>query len=157
MAGYEVLFGIRNRIRTLCRRPGRSRAHNCGSFLDGDTRNQGRLPATTVSRNLSDSSTKKLNKIIQAANKEHHYSTEELDFELHDTQREQRDPHECQLNEPSHSGRVHALAIWRYGRVSSDLRIILVLVTRERARKHTALYNIGFSEVEAFFRQKIEL
>ena len=41
MAGYEVLFGIRNRIRTLCRRPVRSRAHNLvlpppGSFLDGD-------------------------------------------------------------------------------------------------------------------------
>ena len=33
MAGYEVLFGIRNRIRTLCRRPERNRA--------GDSKHRG--------------------------------------------------------------------------------------------------------------------
>jgi len=37
----------------------------------------------------------------------------------------------------------------------SDLSLILDLVAREMARKHTAFYNIGFSEAKALFRQKL--
>jgi predicted secreted Zn-dependent protease len=37
---------------------------------------------------------------------------------------------------------------------SSDLSLILDLVAREMARKHTAFYNIGFSEAKDLFRQK---
>ena len=36
-------------------------------------------------------------------------------------------------------------------------KLILDLVAREMARKHTAFYNIGFSEAKALFRQKLEL
>jgi hypothetical protein len=45
--------------------------------------------------------------------------------------------------------------IGRYGGASSDLSLILDLVAREMARKHTAFYNIGFSEAKALFRQKL--
>ena len=38
---------------------------------------------------------------------------------------------------------------------SSDLSLILDLVARELARKHTAFYNIGFSEAKAMFKQKL--
>ena len=41
------------------------------------------------------------------------------------------------------------------GNASSDLSLILDLVAREMARKHTAFYNIGFSEAKALFRQKL--
>ena len=34
-------------------------------------------------------------------------------------------------------------------------KLILDLVAREMARKHTAFYNIGFSEAKALFRQKL--
>jgi hypothetical protein len=43
----------------------------------------------------------------------------------------------------------------RYRGVSSDLSLILNLVAREMSRKHTASYNIGFSEAKAMFRQKL--
>jgi len=48
-----------------------------------------------------------------------------------------------------------APVIGRYGVASSDLSPILDLVAREMARKHTAFYNIGFSEAKALFRQKL--
>ena len=48
-----------------------------------------------------------------------------------------------------------APVIGRYGGASSDLSLILDLVAREMARKHTAFYNIGFSEAKALFRQKL--
>ena len=48
-----------------------------------------------------------------------------------------------------------APVIGRYGGLSSDLSLILDLVAREVARKHTAFYNIGFSEAKALFRQKL--
>jgi len=41
------------------------------------------------------------------------------------------------------------------GKTSSDLSLILDLVAREMARKHTAFYNIGISEATALFRQKL--
>ena len=50
---------------------------------------------------------------------------------------------------------VLAPVIVRYGGASSDLILILDLVAREMARKHTASYNIGFSEAKALFRQKL--
>ena len=53
---------------------------------------------------------------------------------------------ESELNEYGHRGRVLAPVIGRYGGASSDLSLILDLVAREMARKHTAFYNIGFSE-----------
>ena len=61
------------------------------------------------------------------------------------------------LNEeiPLKSGRVIVPVIGRYGGVSSELSLILDLVAREMARKHTAFYNIGFSEAKALFRQKL--
>ena len=37
----------------------------------------------------------------------------------------------------------------------AKVKNILDLVARERARKHTAFCNIGFSEAKAFFRQKL--
>ena len=52
-------------------------------------------------------------------------------------------------------GRVLAPVTGRYGGASSDLSLILDLVAREMARKHTAFYNIGFSEAKAFFRRKL--
>jgi len=52
-------------------------------------------------------------------------------------------------------GRVLAPVIGRYGGASSDLSPILDLVAREMARRHTAFYNIGFSEAKALFRQKL--
>ena len=48
-----------------------------------------------------------------------------------------------------------APVIGRYGGASSDLSLILDLAARKMARKHTALYNIGFSEAKALFRQKL--
>ena len=50
---------------------------------------------------------------------------------------------------------VLAPVIGRYGGASSDLILILDLVAREMARKHTASYNIGFSEAKALIRQKL--
>ena len=41
------------------------------------------------------------------------------------------------------------------GNASSDLSLILDLVAREMARKHTAFCNIGFSEAKVLFRQKL--
>ena len=72
-----------------------------------------------------------------------------LDLELHGTQEDQRGPIESELNEYGHNGRVLAPVIGRYGGASSDLSLILDLVAREMARKHTAFYNIGFSEAKA--------
>ena len=40
---------------------------------------------------------------------------------------------------------------------SSDLNLILDLVARELARKHTTFYSIGFSEAKAMFKQKSSL
>jgi hypothetical protein len=37
----------------------------------------------------------------------------------------------------------------------TDLSLILDLVAREMACKHTAFYNIGFSEAKDLFRQKL--
>jgi len=50
----------------------------------------------------------------------------------------QRGPIESELNEYGHRGRVLAPVIGRYGGASSDLSLILDLVAREMARKHTA-------------------
>jgi hypothetical protein len=55
----------------------------------------------------------------------------------------------------NHRGRVLAPVIGRYGGASSDLSLILDLFAREMARKHTAFYNIGFSEAKALFRRKL--
>ena len=60
-----------------------------------------------------------------------------------------------ELNEYGHNGRVLAPVIGRYGGASSDLSLILDLVARELARKHTSFYNIGFSEAKAMFKQKL--
>ena len=54
------------------------------------------------------------------------------------TQQDQRGPIGSQLNEHGHNGRVLAPIIGRYGGASSDLGLILDLVARELARKHTA-------------------
>ena len=70
-------------------------------------------------------------------------------------QRNQRGPIESELNEYDHRGCVLAPVIGRYGGASSDLSLILDLIAREMARKHTAFYNIGFSETKASFRQKL--
>jgi len=78
-----------------------------------------------------------------------------LDSELHGTQQDQRGPIESELNECGHKGRVLAPVIGRYGGASSDLSLILDLVARELARKHTAFYNTGFSEAKAMFKQKL--
>ena len=74
---------------------------------------------------------------------------------LHGSQQDQRGPIESELNEYGHRGRVLAPVIGRYGGASSDLSLILDLVAREMARKHTAFYNIGFSEAKALLRQKL--
>ena len=74
---------------------------------------------------------------------------------LHGTQEDQRGPIESELSEYGHSGCVLAPVIGRYGGASSDLGLILDLVAREMARKHTAFYSIGFSEAKALFRQKL--
>ena len=78
-----------------------------------------------------------------------------LDSELHDTQQDQRGPIESELNEYGHNGRVLASVIGRYGDASSDLSLIMDLVARELARKHTAFCNIGFSEAKAMFKQEL--
>ena len=78
-----------------------------------------------------------------------------LDLELHGTQEDQRGPLKSKLNEHGHCGRVLAPVIGQYGGASSDLSLILDLVARELARKHTAFYNIGFMEAKALFRQKL--
>jgi hypothetical protein len=88
-----------------------------------------------------------LEKRQKAVNKEYHDRTKTLDLELHGMQEDQRGPIESELNEYGHSGRVLAPVIGRYGGASCDLRLIL-----EMARKHTAFYNIGFSEAKALFR-----
>jgi len=75
---------------------------------------------------------------------------------MHVKLRESRRPTiESELNEYGRSGRVLAPVIGRYGGASSDLCLILDLVAREMARKHTAFYNIDFSEAKALFRQKL--
>ena len=86
---------------------------------------------------------------------EYHDRTRKLDSELHGSQQDQRGPIESELNEYGHRGLVLAPVIGRYGGASSDLSLILGLVAREMARKHTAFYNIGFSEAKALFRQKL--
>jgi len=91
----------------------------------------------------------------KAVNKEYHDRTKELDSELHGSQQVQRGPIESQLDEYGQLGRVLAPVIGRYGGVSSDLSLILDLVARELARKHTAIYNIGFSEAKAMFKQEL--
>ena len=96
-----------------------------------------------------------LEKRQTAVNKEYHDRTRKLDSELHGSQQDQRGPIESELNEYGHRGRVLAPVIGRYGGVSSDLSLILDLVAREMARKHTAFYNIGFSEAKALFRLKL--
>ncbi len=95
-----------------------------------------------------------LEKRQKAVNKEYHDRTRKLDSELHGSQQDQRGPIESELNEYGHRGCVLAPVIGRYGGASSDLSLILDLVAREMARKHTAFYNIGFSEAKALFRQK---
>ena len=79
-------------------------------------------------------------------NQEYHDRTKKLDSELHGTQQDQRGPIESELNEYGHKGRVLAQVFGGYGGSSSDLNLILGLVARELARKHTAFYNIDFSE-----------
>jgi len=69
-------------------------------------------------------------------NLEYHDRTKKLDSELHGTQQDQRGPIESELNEYGHK-RVLAPVIGRYGGASSDLSLILDLVARELARKHT--------------------
>ena len=96
-----------------------------------------------------------LEKRQTAVNKEYHDRTRKLDSELHGSQQDQRGPIESELNAYGHRGRVLAPVIGRYGVASSDLSLILDLVAREMARKHTAFYNIGFSEAKALFRQKL--
>jgi len=101
--------------------------------------------------------TERISKIqnSKAVNKEYHDRTRKLDSELHGTQQDQRGPIESELNQYGHKGRVLAPVIGRYGGASSDLSLILDLVARELARKHTAFYNIGFSEAKALFKQKL--
>jgi len=91
----------------------------------------------------------------KAFNKEYHDRTKKLDFELHGTQQDQRGPLESELSGYGHGGRVLAPIIGRYRGASSDLSLILDLVAREMARKHTAPYGIGFWEANALFRQKL--
>ena len=79
-----------------------------------------------------------LEKRQKAVNKEYHDRTRKLDSELHGSQQDQRGPIESELNEYGHRGRVLAPVIGRYGGASSDLSLILDLVAREMARKHTA-------------------
>ena len=79
-------------------------------------------------------------------NQGYHDRIKKLGSELHGTKQDQRGPIESELNEYGHKGRVLAPVIGRYGGSSSDLSPILDLVARELARKHTAFYNIGFSE-----------
>ena len=88
-----------------------------------------------------------LEKRQKAVIKEYHDRTRKLDSEQHGSQQDQRSPIEGELNEYGHRGRVLAPVIGRYGGASSDLSLILDLVAREMARKHTAFYNVGFSEV----------
>ena len=88
-------------------------------------------------------------------NQEYYDRGKKLDSELHGTQQDQRGPIESELNEYGHKGRVLAPVIGRYGGASSDLSLILDLAARELARKHTAFYNIGFSEAKAMFKQKL--
>ena len=96
-----------------------------------------------------------LEKRQKAVNKEYHDRTRKLDSELHGSQQDQRGPIESELNEYGRRGRVLAPVIGRYGGASSVLSLILDLFAREMARKHTAFYNIGFSEAKALFRQKL--
>ena len=92
---------------------------------------------------------------IVGTNKEYHDRTRKLDSELHGSQQDQRGPIESELNEYGHSGRVLAPVISRNGGASFDLSLILDLISREMARKHTESYNIGFPEAKALFRQKL--
>jgi len=96
-----------------------------------------------------------LEKRQKAVNQEHHDRTKKLDLELHGTQQDQRGPIESELNEYGNKGRVLAPVIGRYGGASSDLSLILDLVARELARKHTAFDNTAFSEAKAMFKQKL--
>jgi hypothetical protein len=97
----------------------------------------------------------------KAVNKEHHDRTRKLDFELQGTHEDQRGPIESELNECGHGGRALAALIGRYGGASSDLCLMLGLclmldlVAREKARKHTATYKVGLSEARALLRQKV--
>ena len=88
-------------------------------------------------------------------NKEFNDRTKKLDSELHGTQQDQRGPIESQLNEYGHNRRVLSPVIGRYGGASSDLSLILDLVARELAHKHTAFYYICFLEAKAMFKQEL--
>jgi len=96
-----------------------------------------------------------LEKRQKTVNNKYYDRTKKLDFELHGTHRDHRGPIESEVDEHGHSGHVLAPVIGRYGGASSDLSLILDLVAREMARKHTVFYNIGFSEAKALFRQKL--
>jgi hypothetical protein len=96
-----------------------------------------------------------LEKRQKAVNKKYHDRTRKLDSELHGSQQDQRGPIESELNEYGRRGRVLAPVIGRFGGAFSDLSLILDLVAREMARKHTVFYNTGFSEAKAFCRQKL--
>jgi len=87
--------------------------------------------------------------------KEYHDRTRKLDSELYVSQQDQRGSKESELYGHRNRGRVLAPVIGQYGGASSDLSLILDLVAREMARKHTAFYNIGSSEAKALFRQKL--
>ena len=99
-----------------------------------------------------------LEKRQKAVNEEYHDRTKKLDLELHGTQEDQRGPIESELNQYCHNGRVLAPVIGRYGGTG-----VLPLTSASfwtsslgnLARKHTAFYNIGFSEAKALFRQKL--
>ena len=60
-----------------------------------------------------------------------------------------------ELNEYGHNGRVLAPIIGLHGGTSTDFSLILDLVARELAIKHTSYYNIDFSEAKAIFRRKL--
>jgi hypothetical protein len=75
------------------------------------------------------------------------------DFGLDGTQEDQRGPIESDSTNTATTALFLDPVTGRYGGASSDLSLILDLVAREMARKHTASYNIGFSEATALFRE----
>ena len=66
------------------------------------------------------------------------------DFGLDGTQEDQRGPIESDSTNTATTALFLDPVTGRYGGASSDLSLILDLVAREMARKHTASYNIGF-------------
>ena len=77
------------------------------------------------------------------------------DFGLDGTQEDQRGPIESDSTNTATTALFLDPVTGRYGGASSDLSLILDLVAREMARKHTVFYNIGFLEAKALFRQKL--